>query len=353
MNLDMLLKQAVENGASDIFVIAGRPLAYIINYNIVDIDSVRQTPADTESLIKEIYAHTPSHKFEDITNTGNSDFSFTVAGLSRFRVSAYVQRGSYAAVIRIISFEMPSAEKIGIPENVMELANKKKGMVLVTGSAGSGKSTTLACLIDRINATKSKHIITLEDPLEYLHNHKQSIVTQREIGTDVKDYLSAIKAALRQRPDVILLGEMRDLETISIALTAAETGHMIFSTLHTVGAANTIDRILDVFPPDQRYQVAVQLSMILEAVVSQQLLPGTNGGVVLATEIMMMTPAVRNLIRDNKIHQLDNVIYSSQDSNMVSMDTSILNLYKDGKITDKIAVQYAINPDLVKKKISG
>lgn len=351
MKLDLLLRGAVERGASDIFIIAGRPLAYTINYNIVDVDEVRQLPADTEMLIRDIFALTISHTLEGMHATGNEDFSFTVSGLSRFRVSAYIQRGSYAAVIRVISFELPDPSAIGIPNLVMDLAYKKKGMVLVTGSAGSGKSTTLACIIDKINTTRSKHIITLEDPLEYLHSHKQSIVTQREIGTDVKDYATAIKSALRQRPDVILLGEMRDIETISVALTAAETGHMIFSTLHTVGAANTIDRILDAFPPDQRYQIAVQLSMILEAVVSQQLLPSIDGGVVLATEIMMMTPAVRNLIRENKIHQLDNVIYSSQDSNMVSMDTSILKLYSEGKITDKTAMQYAINPELVKKKM--
>ncbi|MEG1801245.1 MAG: PilT/PilU family type 4a pilus ATPase [Oscillospiraceae bacterium] len=352
MKLITLLQKAVQSGASDIFIIAGRPIALNINYTLLDVDEEKLMPADTEELIKEIYANAPGRSVENMSVIGSEDFSLTIRGLSRFRVSAYMQRGSYAAVVRVISFEMPDPIQLGIPEKIMGLTEKKKGMVLVTGSAGSGKSTTLACMIDRINSTQSKHIITLEDPLEYIHNHKKSIVTQREIGTDARDYLSAIKASLRQRPDVILLGEMRDIETISVALTAAETGHMIFSTLHTMGAASTIDRILDAFPPDQRHQVATQLSMILEAVVSQQLLPAKVGTVVLATELMMMNSAIRNIIRENKIHQLDNVIYSAQDSDMISMDTSILKLYKDGKITEKTAVQYAINQDMMKKKLA-
>lgn len=313
MELLYLLKDAVRRQASDIFIIAGRPVAYGINYNIENFDDAVLTPDDTRELIGDIYELTHGRNVELLEKNWSDDFSFTVQGVSRFRVSAYIQRGSFAAVIRVISFEMPDPKLLGIPDNILNLADKKKGLVLVTGSAGSGKSTTLACIIDKINQEQKAHIITLEDPLEYLHSHKQSIVSQREIGSDASDYLSALKSALRQRPDVILLGEMRDIETISIALTAAETGHMIFSTLHTVGAANTIDRILDVFGSTQRQQIAVQLSMILEAVVSQQLIPTVDGKVALATEVMTMTPAVRNLIRDNKVHQLDNVILSSQD----------------------------------------
>lgn len=350
MDLLTLLTQAVRLQASDIFIIAGRPAAYGINYNIEDYNGEVLTPDDTKELIEGIYALTHGRTPVLLEQQWNDDFSFTVKGVSRFRVSAYIQRGSYAAVIRVISFEMPDPKLLGIPDSIMKLSEQKKGLVLVTGSAGSGKSTTLACMIDKINSEQKKHIITLEDPLEYLHSHKMSIVSQREIGSDASDYLSALKAALRQRPDVILLGEMRDIETISIALTAAETGHMIYSTLHTVGAANTIDRILDVFTSGQRQQIAVQLSLILEAVVSQQLIPTTDGKVVLATEIMKMTPAVRNLIRENKIHQLDNVIQSSQDKEMISMDTSIWNLYQEGRISSETAIAFSANPEMMKKK---
>ena len=351
MDLLTLLTQAVRLQASDIFIIAGRPAAYGINYNIEDYNGEVLTPDDTKELIEGIYTLTHGRTPVLLEQQWNDDFSFTVKGVSRFRVSAYIQRGSYAAVIRVISFEMPDPKLLGIPDSIMKLTEQKKGLVLVTGSAGSGKSTTLACMIDKINSEQKKHIITLEDPLEYLHSHKMSIVSQREIGSDASDYLSALKAALRQRPDVILLGEMRDIETISIALTAAETGHMIYSTLHTVGAANTIDRILDVFTSGQRQQIAVQLSLILEAVVSQQLIPTTDGKVVLATEIMKMTPAVRNLIRENKIHQLDNVIQSSQDKEMISMDTSIWNLYQEGRISSETAIAFSANPEMMKKKM--
>ena len=351
MELLALLERAVKMQASDIFIIAGRPAAYGINYNIEDYDENILRPEDTKRLIDGIYELTNGRSSTLLEQQWNDDFSFTVKGISRFRVSAYIQRGSYAAVIRVISFEMPDPNLLGIPDSILKLTEQKKGLVLVTGSAGSGKSTTLACMIDKINREQKKHIITLEDPLEYLHSHKKSIVSQREIGSDASDYLSALKSALRQRPDVILLGEMRDIETISIALTAAETGHMIFSTLHTVGAANTIDRILDVFTSGQRQQIAVQLSLILEAVVSQQLLPTVDGKMVLATEVMKMSPAVRNLIRENKIHQLDNVIQSSQDKDMISMDSSIWALYQEGRISMETAIEFSANPDMMRKKI--
>ena len=224
-------------------------------------------------------------------------------------------------------------------------------MVLVTGPAGSGKSTTLACIIDQINKTRDEHIITLEDPLEFLHRHNRSIVSQREINVDTDNYVTALRAALRQSPDVILLGEMRDYETINVAMTAAETGHLLFSTLHTIGAANTIDRIIDVFPSNQQRQIAVQLSMVLNAVVSQQLFPTVDGKVTPAFEIMTVTPAIRNMIRDNKVHQIDGIIYSSVKEEMVSMDTSLLKLYKDGKISRDVAMTYATNPEMLGKKL--
>ena len=266
-------------------------------------------------------------------------------------MSTYKQRGSLAAVIRIITFELPNSAELGIPDSVMELAECTKGMILVTGPAGSGKSTSLACLVDRINSTKSNHIITLEDPLEYLHRHKQSIVSQREISMDTENYLVALRAALRQSPDVILLGEMRDFETIQTAMTAAETGHLVLSSLHTIGAANTISRIIDVFEPSQQRQIAVQLSMVLKGVVSQQLVPAKDGRMVPAFEIMVMTPAISNMIRDSKVHQIDGIIYTSAKEDMISMDNSLLNLYKKGIISQETVLQYATNPDMVKKKL--
>ncbi len=224
-------------------------------------------------------------------------------------------------------------------------------MILVTGPAGSGKSTTLACMIDQINQHQNKHIITLEDPLEYLHQHAKSVVSQREINVDTENYVSALRAALRQSPDVILLGEMRDYETIEVAMTAAETGHLLLSTLHTIGAANTIDRIIDVFPANQQKQIGVQLSTVLNAVVSQQLVPTVDGRLVPALEIMTVTPAIRNMIRDNKIPQIDGIIYSSMKEDMISMDGSLLNLYKQGLITRDTALKYATNADMLVKKL--
>lgn len=233
----------------------------------------------------------------------------------------------------------------------MCLGDERKGMVLVTGPAGSGKSTTLACIIDRINRTRQEHIITLEDPLEFLHRHDKSIVSQREVSVDTQSYVSALRAALRQSPDVILLGEMRDYETISVAMTAAETGHLLLSTLHTVGAANTIGRIVDVFPANQQQQVAAQLSMVLRAVVSQQLVPTLDGRETAAFEIMTVTPAIRNMIRENKVHQIDGVIYSSAKDNMVAMDTSLLRLYQQKVISRNTALTFATNPDMLAKKL--
>lgn len=254
-------------------------------------------------------------------------------------------------MIRIITFHLPDTKELGIPEHVIHLGDSGKGMVLVTGSAGSGKSTTLACIIDEINKTQQKHIITLEDPLEFLHRHDQSIVSQREINVDTQNYVTALRAALRQSPDVILLGEMRDYETINVAMTAAETGHLLLSTLHTIGAANTIDRIIDVFPANQQRQIAVQLSMVLNAVVSQQLVPTVDGKVVPALEIMTVTPAIRNMIRDGKVHQIDGLIYSSTKEDMISMDSSLLKLFKDGRITKDTALKYATNPEMLIRKL--
>ena len=353
MNLRTILEQAIAEKASDVFIVSGLPVSFRKDGVIGRINDEKLLPPETESLLTEIYQHAGNRDLNILSDNGDDDFSFAIQGLSRFRVSAYLQRGAMSAVIRIITFNLPDFKTLGIPEYIIHLGDAGKGMVLVTGPAGSGKSTTLACIIDQINKNQKKHIITLEDPLEYLHRHDNSIVSQREISVDTDSYVTALRAALRQSPDVILLGEMRDYETINVAMTAAETGHLLLSTLHTIGAANTIDRIIDVFPASQQRQIAVQLSMTLSAVVSQQLVPTVDGGVAPALEIMTVTPAIRNMIRDNKVHQIDGIIYSSMKEDMISMDGSLLNLCKAGTISRDIALKYASNPEMLGKKFGN
>lgn len=351
MNLQECLQKAITEQASDVFIVAGLPISYRKNGAICQFNDEKLLPADTENILTEIYESAGKRDMKILHENGDDDFSFAIRGLSRFRVSAYKQRGSLSAVIRIITFDLPDAHALHIPDYVLHLGEEGKGMVLVTGPAGSGKSTTLACMIDQINQNQSKHIITLEDPLEYLHQHAKSVVSQREINVDTENYVSALRAALRQSPNVILLGEMRDYETIEVAMTAAETGHLLLSTLHTIGAANTIDRIIDVFPANQQKQIGVQLSTVLNAVVSQQLVPTVDGRMVPALEIMTVTPAIRNMIRDNKIPQIDGIIYSSMKEDMISMDGSLLNLYKEGIISKDTALRYATNADMLSKKL--
>lgn len=350
--LKSILERAVAEQASDIFLVAGRPVSIRRKGVIAQLDEESLFPPDTAALVKEIYRCANERDISGLETKGDDDFSFTLPGLSRFRVSAYRQRGALSAVIRIITFELPKPAKMGIPDYILTLCDAGKGMVVVTGSAGSGKSTTLACMVNHINTTQKKHVITLEDPLEYLHRHDQSIVTQREISTDTVSYVTALRAALRQSPDVILLGEMRDYETINVAMTAAETGHLLFSTLHTLGAANTIDRIIDVFPANQQRQIAIQLSMVLNAVISQQLVPTADGGIALALEIMTVTPAIQNMIRENKIPQIEGIIYSSDKEDMISMDTSLLKLFRSGRITRETALKYATNPEMLMRKLN-
>ncbi|MCI9214438.1 MAG: PilT/PilU family type 4a pilus ATPase, partial [Oscillospiraceae bacterium] len=278
-------------------------------------------------------------------------FSLSVTGMARFRVNTYRQRGSLAAVIRIVSFGIPDWREVDIPEEVMKIANMTRGMVLVTGPAGGGKSTTLACVVDAVNRNRNAHIITIEDPIEYLHRNDKSIISQRELAMDTSSYVTALRASLRQAPDVILLGEMRDLETIQTAMTAAETGHLVISTLHTVGAVNTIDRIIDVFPPSQQQQVRIQLAQVLKTVISQQLLPTVSGTLVPAFEIMHLNNAVRTMVRDSRIHQIDSVIQTSAAEGMIAMDESILRLHKAGRITTETALHCAMNPDQLQKKL--
>lgn len=352
MEVKDILKAAVECGAADVFVIAGLPVSFKKDGGIINYDGEVLMPHDTTSFISEIYTLADDRNMEKLLIQGDDDFSFSIPSLSRFRVSAYKQRGSLAVVIRVIALELPEYKKLNIPESVMQISDFNNGFVLVTGPAASGKSTTLSCIVDIVNRTKNKHIITLEDPIEYLHKHRNSIVSQREVSLDTSSYVVALMAALRQSPDMILLGEMRDGETIKTAVTAAETGHFVISTLHTIGAANTIDRIIDAFPEQQQYQIRVQLAMVLRAIVSQQLIPAIDGGVIPAFEVMFVNSAIRNMIRESKIHQIDNVIFSSGDENMISMDTSIYNLYKEGKISTENALNYSVNKKLMEKKLN-
>lgn len=261
--LNELLASAVQQDASDIFLIPGMPVSFKIHGQIQSIDDRKIFPEEMNLYISSIYALTDGRSMKRVQETGDDDFSFSVKGLSRFRASVMRQRGSLAAVIRLVRFDLPSPEELHIPESIIGLSQLSKGLVLVTGPAGSGKSTTLACIIDRINQTKNAHVITLEDPIEFLHRHQKSVVTQREIGLDTDSYVDGLRAALRQAPDVILLGEMRDYETIRIAMTAAETGHLVISTLHTTGAANTIDRIIDIFPANAQQQIRVDRKSVV------------------------------------------------------------------------------------------
>ena len=343
------LRLAVQNGAADIFFVAGGPASQRINRRLSPLVEDRLSSADTERIISELYS-LAKRPMDSYSKTGDDDFSFAIPGLARFRVSTYRQRGSLAAVIRVVSFNIPDWQELGIPNEVMELSTVTSGLVLFTGTAGSGKSTTQACLIDRINKTRDCHIITLEDPIEFLHRNDKSIVSQREIAIDTTDYLSALRACLRQAPDVILLGEMRDAETIRTAMTAAETGHTVIATLHTKGTINSIDRVIDAFPAEQQGQIRIQLASVLNTVVSQQLVPSSDGELVSAFEIMTSNSAVKNLIRDGKTHQLPATIASCNAEGMISMDQYLVNLCESGKITVETAMEYADNPEQIKRR---
>ena len=350
MDLMEYLKRAVADRASDLFIVAGGPVSEKLEKRITSISAERIFPRETEELIRQVYsvAKRPMDRYME---EGDDDFSFSVPSLARFRVNVYRQRGSMAAVIRVVAFDIPHWRDLSIPEGVMDLAEVQHGMVLVTGTAGSGKSTTQACIIDQINRSRECHIITLEDPIEYLHRNRRSIISQREMSIDTIDYPSALRACLRQAPDVILLGEMRDQETIHTAMTAAETGHLLIATLHTKGAVNTIDRIVDTFPSGQQDQVRVQLSMVLHTVISQQLVPGVAGDLVPAFEIMHVNNAIRSLIRDSKTHQIDNAIAAGGVEGMVTMDQSLLNLYRDRRIGRETAMAFSDNPEQMRRRL--
>ena len=346
------LQRAVEAGASDVFIGAGRRITFKKNGIIIPQDTENLKPSEAEQLITTLYelANRPIEKFSE---TGDDDFPVTVPGLARFRVNTYRQRSTAAAIIRVVLFSIPDYKALLIPDGVMRIAEESRGLVLVTGPAGGGKTTTLACVIDAINNTRNCHIITLEDPIEYLHRDNKSLVSQREISTDTESYRGALRACLRQAPDIILLGEMRDHETIRTAMTAAETGHLVISTLHTIGAANTIDRIIDIFPPEQQQQMRVQLSMVLRMVVTQRLLPNLSNESIPAFEIMRINNAISNLIREAKTHQIDNVIQTSAHEGMVGMDSYILKLFRNGEISAETALRNAMNQETMQRQIKA
>jgi len=350
MMIHEMLSRSIEIGASDVFLIAGVPVTYKCNGRQNRIGEML-LPDSIRVLVDEIYEISKRER-TNLEKGADDDFSFSVSGLGRFRVNVFRQRGSLAAVIRVIRFGLPDPAALGIPESVLSLADTKKGLVLITGAAGTGKSTTLACILDRINRTRDGHIITMEDPIEYIHRHDKSIVTQREISIDTPGYLDSLRSALRESPDVILLGEMRDYDTISAAITAAETGVLLFSTLHTSSVSNTINRILDVYPSNQQQQVKIQLAQILKGVVCQQLVPLADGGQTAVFEIMKTNMAIQNMIREDKLHQLESAMQAASAEGMCTMDQSLLKLYREGRITKDTALVSCVHYENMVKRLA-
>lgn len=347
--IEQILERANQLGASDIHLTVGLPPKFRVNGNLITSEFPVMMPADTLDVLISVMNEKQRATFEE---KGEYDMSFSVPSLGRYRINAFKQRGSIAMAFRVVGTDVPSPEVLGVPESVINLYERKRGLILVTGPTGSGKSTTLAAIIDKINSSRDAHIITLEDPIEYLHPHKLSMVNQREIGIDSQTYANALRAALREDPDVILVGEMRDFETISVAITAAETGHLVLSTLHTNSAASTVDRVIDVFPPYQQQQIRIQFANVLEAVISQQLIPTADGmGRVAAFEVMHANHAIRNLIRESKSHQLESVMQTNRKMGMMTMDEAIGQLYLAGKIDRDQAIHFAHDPDNMEKKL--
>src|SRR5437660_3233579 len=354
MDIDFadLLMEVVSRRASDLHLTAGAQPTVRVRGRLSPVDDYPQlSGADTREIIYSILTGDQRQRLE---TDWQLDFAYSIPGHARFRVNAYYQRGAIGAAFRLIPFGMSSIEELGLPATVHEFTRRPRGFVLVTGPTGSGKSTTLAAMIDEINRTREEHIMTIEDPIEFLHGHKKCIVNQRELGSDAQSFSDALKAALRQDPDVILVGEMRDLETISTALTAAETGHLVFATLHTQDAPQTIDRIIDVFPASQQGQVRAQLSVALQGIVTQQLLPTSDGsGRVVATEVLVPTPAVRNLIREGKTHQIYSVLQTGSAVGMQTMDASLAQLVRAGKITRQLAESRAHSVEEFRRLLGG
>ncbi len=347
-----VLHQMVDIKASDVHITAGFPPAVRDRGQIKPMEGFpKLNSQQTREVVYSILNDDQRKRFE---NNKQLDFAYAIPGVARFRVNCYFQRGSVSAAFRLVPQEIPSLETLGVPQILRDLTRKPRGFILVTGPTGSGKSTTLAAMIDVINREREDHILTIEDPIEFLHQHKHSIVNQREVGADAPDFALGLRAALRQDPDVILVGEMRDLETVSTALTAAETGHLVFATLHTQSTAQTVDRIIDVFPPEQQGQVRTQLSIALQGIVTQQLLPTADGlGRVVACEVLIPTPAVRNLIREGKTHQIYAALQTSGGVGMQTMDADLARLVRGGSITRKLAEQRASVPEELKRLLAG
>lgn len=349
ISLHQLLKAAVKQNASDLHIVAGSPPVLRVDNKIVRVKSSELSAEDTRKLCYSILTDSQKSKFEA---NKELDFSFGVKHMARFRVNIFFQRGAVSGVFRRIPYEIPNIDNLGLPSVVSELVNQPNGLILVTGPTGSGKSTTLAAIIDKVNRERRGHIITLEDPIEYIHSHKNCIVNQREVGVDTSSYKSALKYVLRQNPDVCLMGELRDLETIEAALIVAETGHLVFGTLHTNSAIQTINRLVSVFPPEQQDRIRVQLSFTLAAVISQRLVPTPNGGLVVACEVLVMNPNIRNLIRENKLHQIYSMMQLGQEkSGMQTMNQSLLKLLLKRKIDIRNAFEITQDPDELDKML--
>jgi len=350
VHIDDLLRLIVEKGASDLHLAVGVPPVLRIDGKLIHTNYDRLTPRDSQRLVYDILTDEQIQRFE---STLELDFSYSIAKLSRFRVNIFRDKGNIATAFRVIPTRIPTIRELGLPPILEDLTHKPRGLILVTGPTGSGKSTTLAAMINQINSESAHHIITIEDPIEYLHTHKMSVINQRELGQDTQSFANALRASLREDPDVILVGEMRDLETISTAITCAETGHLVFATLHTNNAPQTVDRMVDVFPPEQQEQIRFMLSNNLEAVICQTLLPraGTPGRVC-AMEIMTASPAIRNLIREAKAHQITSAIQTSGALGMQTMDQSLRDLYLKGLISYDDALARAMNPVEFKTMVS-
>ncbi len=350
IHIDELLYIVVEKGASDLHLCPFVEPVIRVDGQLLRLNFEKASPSETQRLIYDILTDEQIQRFE---TTYELDFSYSLHKVARFRVNVYKDKGAVAAAFRLIPARVPTIRELNLPPVLEELTRRPRGLILVTGPTGSGKSTTLAAMINQINSERSCHIITIEDPIEYLHTHKFSIINQRELGQDTKSFAAALRSALREDPDVILVGEMRDLETIQLAITAAETGHLVLATLHTNNAAESVDRVVDVFPPGQQEQIRIQLANNLQAIISQQLLPRAGQpGRVPAVEVMIATPAIRNLIRENKTHQIHTMIQTSGQLGMQTMDQSLRDLYLKGWITYEEAMARAINPDELRKMIA-
>lgn len=347
--LKELLQKTIDFKASDLHLCVGVEPTIRINGELIKLIKEKLTQQDTNTYAKEILGE----EFGEFLKKGEIDISYSISGIGRFRVSVFKQRGSVSISIRVVTLKIPTLTELKLPHIVKEMTNKKRGLILVTGPTGSGKSTTLAAMINEINCNRSNHIITLEDPIEFLHKHNKSIINQREIGRDTLSYKNALRAALREDPDVILIGELRDLDDISIALTAAETGHLVFSTLHTIGGAKTVERIVNVFPPHQQEQVRIQVASVLEGIISQQLVHKVDDtGRVAALETMITTNAIKNMIREGKTYQIESSIQTGGKYGMKTMDMSLAELYKAGIISYETALNYSIDKDLIVKIIN-